>query len=464
MKRSEILFGILRIPLDAVAAAAAMLLAYRLRSLNIDLLPTIQLLPEASTLPPLPYYLQTFVLPWIAVFVAVLAFFKLYALRTTLGAWREVGRVLAGSLVWLTLVIAWYFLVQKQLFYSRALLLQSTFFILVLTLILRTTVLLLQRALLRRGIGVRTVLSCGQLPLSAHLRETVMSDSRFRYVGHVRSAEEIAAIVERSSVDLVLHTDPSPSSDETENIVEECRNRRIGYAFLPPVFAESPHLLSIGFIGFTPLLRFEPTPLDGWGRVIKRALDLIAALILLILLAPLILFISLLILITSGWPVFYMSQRIGREGKRVFPMFKFRTMQRNADAQKHELLHLSHRDDGPLFKMKDDPRVTPIGKILRRFSLDELPQLLNVVGGELSLVGPRPHLPEEVSRYEGHQKRVFTVWPGITGLAQISGRSGLKFEDEVRLDMRYIEEWSIGLDLWILWRTVFVVIFGREAD
>jgi lipopolysaccharide/colanic/teichoic acid biosynthesis glycosyltransferase len=136
----------------------------------------------------------------------------------------------------------------------------------------------------------------------------------------------------------------------------------------------------------------------------------------------------------------------------------------HADHEKEYLQTQSHRTDGPLFKVKNDPRVTRVGKFLRRFSLDELPQLWNVLKGDLSLVGPRPHLPEEVARYTDFQRRVFAVKPGITGLAQISGRSDLKFEDEVRFDLQYIEEWSPWLDLFIFWRTVWVVLRGKGAD
>ncbi|TSC99367.1 MAG: exopolysaccharide biosynthesis polyprenyl glycosylphosphotransferase, partial [Candidatus Peregrinibacteria bacterium Greene1014_49] len=131
------------------------------------------------------------------------------------------------------------------------------------------------------------------------------------------------------------------------------------------------------------------------------------------------------------------------------------------DAQKPQLLGLNERRDGPLFKIHADPRVTKIGKWLRRFDLDEVPQLLNVLLGQMSLVGPRPHLPDEVERYNPYQRRVFAVKPGITGLSQISGRSALPFDEEVRLDLRYVEEWSMLLDLWILWRTVWVVAGGK---
>lgn len=200
------------------------------------------------------------------------------------------------------------------------------------------------------------------------------------------------------------------------------------------------------------------------GRVWKRLFDLIGSFLLLIIFAPLLLIIAFLILLLSGWPIFYVSHRTGQYGREKVSLLKFRTMIKGADDQKGSLLPQSHRTDGPLFKVKDDPRVTTIGKLLRRFSIDELPQLLNVLVGHLSLVGPRPHLPDEVARYGSWHKRVLTVRPGITGLAQVSGRSNLPFDEEVRLDLRYIEEWSLSFDVWILWRTLFVVVFGRGAD
>jgi lipopolysaccharide/colanic/teichoic acid biosynthesis glycosyltransferase len=183
----------------------------------------------------------------------------------------------------------------------------------------------------------------------------------------------------------------------------------------------------------------------------------------LIVLSPILFLTGCIVLITSGWPVFYVSRRVGQQGARMIALLKFRTMERDADRKKEQIAHLSHRD-GPLFKVHNDPRVTSCGAFLRRWTLDELPQLLNVFIGHMSLVGPRPHLPSEVNRYNDYQRRVFTVKPGMTGLAQISGRSNLRFDDEVRFDLRYIEEWSLFLDLWILWRTFIVVLRGEGAD
>lgn len=462
MKRSEIVFGILRIPLDLAAAFGALVLAYRLREANIDLLPSMQLLSASSTLPPFQYYLTHFVAPTACAFVLIAALLRLYSLKTTLGAWREMRTVFLASLLWVTLIMAWFFLVQRQLFFSRILLMQATAFVILFSLAFRTLIVLMQRQMLRRGIGVRTVLSCGLMELPEGVRHEVSRDVRFRYVGHVATNSDLEDADAKTPLDLVLHTDPSGAA--AADLIDYCRSHHIGYSFVPSIFTDVPHQLSVHHIGLMPVLQFEPTPLDGWGRVWKRMVDFFIGGALLIVLSPVLLLTALIILVTCGRPVFYCSRRVSQYGKSTIPLMKFRTMCVDADMRKEDIKHLSHRQDGPLFKIKNDPRITPIGRVLRRLSIDELPQLLNVVLGHLSLVGPRPHLPEEVARYREKDRRVFVVRPGITGLAQISGRSDLSFEEEVKLDMRYIEDWSLMMDVWILWRTFFVVIFGRGAD
>lgn len=271
-------------------------------------------------------------------------------------------------------------------------------------------------------------------------------------------------VMEKQDVDLVLHTDPHPEDEGTQELIEYCRSEHISYAFFPPVLADSPHQLVVEHMGLLPLIRFRPTPLDGWGRVWKRAFDVFGSIFFLILLSPLLLFISVLILLDSGWPIFYLSKRVGLGGRQKFSVVKFRTMVKDADKKKADLAHLNHRTDGPLFKVKNDPRITRVGNLLRKWSIDELPNLFNVLVGQMALVGPRPHLPEEVKLYSSYQKRVFAICPGVTGLAQISGRSDLTFEDEVKLDLQYIEEWSLRGDLWVLWRTPFVVMGRKGAD
>ena len=463
MKRAEAYFRVLRLPVDALAVAAALLLSYHLRRANIDLLPGIQLLEPATTLPILREYIRTFVIPAIVLFLILAMGFRLYSLSLTMSAWVEVGRVLVVAGMWVALVVFWFFFVEKQLFYSRILLLHSTFFITLFVLTTRATLTLFQRSLLSWGIGRTVVASVGAGPIASIARAVLQADKRYEYLGHARDCAGLHQLPGHRRLDLVLQTDAHPKSATTGELIEECRSRHIGYAFLPTVFTDVPQKLKVERLGLLPMLRFQPTPLDGWGRVFKRAFDIIASAAALLLLSPIFLLITICVLLESGWPIVYVSSRVGEFAKRRIPVLKFRSMIHNADSRKEELLDANHRD-GPLFKVKRDPRVTRVGGVLRRWTLDELPQLLNVFLGHMSLVGPRPHLPPEVDQYTSYQRRVFAVRPGMTGLAQISGRSDLKFQEEVSLDLQYVEEWSMLLDLWILWRTLFVVLGRDGAD
>lgn len=407
---------------------------------------------------------MTFVVPGIVSFIVIAAVLQLYGMKTTLSSWNEGGRIIIASLLWLVGIMGWYFFVEKQLFFSRVLLVQGVTFMFLFVGLGRTAVIALQRSLLRSGIGVRLVVSIGSVRASQIARDTLEGDIRYSYLGHLNGLENIKRLHEKTHLDLVLQTEPNPDSEDTITLINYCRSHHIGYGFLPPVLADVPHQLVVEKLGLMPLIRFQPTPLDGWGRILKRLFDIVVSFILLIVLSPLLVIISFLVAIFDGIPVFYFSKRVGQRGRVTFRMLKFRTMVRDADKQKAELLKQNHRKDGPLFKMKNDPRVTRLGRVLRRWSLDELPQLFNVLRGRMSLVGPRPHLPEEVKLYEEDQRRVFAVKPGITGLAQVSGRSDLEFNEEVHLDLQYIEEWSPLLDLWILWRTVVVFFKGNGAD
>ena len=464
MKKSEAVFGLLRIPSDALAVGAALLLGFRLRQGNIDLLPFVRLLEPAQTLPPLPYYFSAFVVPAILLFVALAAVFRLYALRATLSAWTEMGRVVVPAALWVAVIIAWFFLVKHQLFFSRVLLVHSAAFVILFVAAVRSFLILAQRGFLRKGVGRLLVVSLGSQPIAAPARDVLQRDIHYHYLGHLQDLEALKRVFHHQVIDFVIQTDPNPGSQETVALIEYCRSHHLGYGFLPPVLADVPHQLAVDRLGPVPLIRFQPTPLDGWGRVWKRLFDLLAGAALLILLSPFLLLFALGILLTSGWPVLYVSTRVGEQGRKLVKILKFRTMVRNADALKGQFLAQNQRNDGPLFKMKDDPRVTPFGGFLRRWTLDEFPQIINVILGHVSLVGPRPHLPSEVQKYSPEQRRVFAVKPGMTGLAQVSGRSDLSFDEEMKLDLRYIEEWSLLLDLWILWRTVFTVLGRKGAD
>ena len=208
-------------------------------------------------------------------------------------------------------------------------------------------------------------------------------------------------------------------------------------------------------------MEVQGTPLDGWRRVYKRIFDFILAILFLIVLSPVFIIIAVIIKINSKGPVFVKLTRVGSKGKK-FVMYKFRSMVKDAHKMKAEIMSYNERSDGPLFKMKDDPRITKVGKFLRRASLDELPQLFNVLKGNMSLVGPRPHEPAEVNKYQRGYKKLLFIKPGITGMAQVSGRANLVFAEEAKLDIFYIENWSIFLDLIILLKTPVAVIKGDQ--
>jgi exopolysaccharide biosynthesis polyprenyl glycosylphosphotransferase len=221
-----------------------------------------------------------------------------------------------------------------------------------------------------------------------------------------------------------------------------------------------PRLHIRPLMGF-PLLHVEEPHFTGWRRLVKRASDLVLTSVGLLIISPLMLCIAAVVKLEDGGPVIFRQSRVGRGGE-LFTMFKFRSMVVDAENRKADLM-ARNEGNGGLFKLRDDPRITRVGKILRDFSLDELPQLFNVLNGSMSLVGPRPHLASELEQMPRHAVRRSLVTPGLTGLWQVSGRSDLEGDDAIRLDLRYVENWSLTLDLQILWKTWSAVARGSGA-
>jgi exopolysaccharide biosynthesis polyprenyl glycosylphosphotransferase len=219
--------------------------------------------------------------------------------------------------------------------------------------------------------------------------------------------------------------------------------------------------ISVRPVAGLSLLHLERPAASGGPHLLKNVFDRVLGLALVIVLSPLLIGLALAVRLTSRGPVLFVQHRVGRAGKE-FKMLKFRSMYVDAEQRLGDLHALSD-GNAVLFKLRDDPRVTGLGKLLRRFSLDELPQLINVLRGEMSLVGPRPPLPQEVALYAADDTRRMLVKPGLTGLWQVSGRSDLSWEESVRLDLRYVDNWSMTLDLLILWKTVRAVVLGSGA-
>lgn len=274
---------------------------------------------------------------------------------------------------------------------------------------------------------------------------------------------DLGAVLDAWDVDRVIVAFSRASHQELLNCVRICRDHRVAIDVVPRLFELLDGARALNQIGGLPLLSIGAPPLTRVSRRAKRGLDLVLSALLLLLLSPVLLAIAVAIKLDSPGPVLFRQRRAGR-GATEFDLVKFRSMHENAEEIKEQFIEENDLRDGVMFKIKDDPRITRIGRILRRFSLDELPQLYNVFRGEMSLVGPRPLIPKEAAEAARtwHARRL-DLRPGITGLWQVSGRSDLPFQEMVRFDYQYVAGWSLARDLEILLATVPVVLSGRGA-
>ena len=249
--------------------------------------------------------------------------------------------------------------------------------------------------------------------------------------------------------------------DLMQDILERARVHGVDLRLVPDFYGGVPGANPIEYLGQFPTIPLHRGRVPEAGLVLKRGLDIAVSALCFLLLAPILVVIAIAVKLDSRGPIFYASDRIGKKG-RVFRCFKFRTMVADAEAQRSALMHMNERD-GILFKLANDPRITCVGRILRKYSLDELPQFFNVLIGDMSIVGPRPPIASEVREYKlGHLRRL-SVTPGITGLWQVQGRQDPSFDSYVSLDLSYIENWSLWLDIKIMVRTVGVVLAGTGA-
>jgi len=274
---------------------------------------------------------------------------------------------------------------------------------------------------------------------------------------------ELEAIMAHQPIDEVLVTlPPNKYGPLVEAIVRHCEEQGVVVRVRAEMFDLQVARSYVDELEGLPVVTIRSGPQDDWRLVAKRLIDVLASAVLLIVLTPLLAAVAWLIRADSPGPVFFAQERIGLN-KRRFSLWKFRTMVDGADERQAELEHLNEVE-GPVFKIKNDPRITRIGKFLRRFSIDELPQLFNVLKGDMSLVGPRPLPVRDVERIDiSAHKRRFSIKPGITCLWQVNGRSNVDFEHWVRLDLEYIDRWSLGLDLIILLKTIPAVVKGPGA-
>lgn len=471
MKRSELFFSFLLVPLDFIMVVLAGVSAYFIRysQFTQDLRPVIFDLPFIG-------YLKIVLLVallWLVIF----GFAGLYSIKGARKLTNEIYRVILACSTGFMLIVVTIF-IRRELFSSRFIVLVGLVLAIFYISLARIIVRIIQRTLFAYGIGTHKVVLVGNTKTTDSLIHEFSSSKTTGYEVvkrlrdfNLQTAQEMEEFIKLKEVDEIIQSDPNLSKAETLRLYDFTDEHHIGFKFAADLLGTKVMHTEVSEIAGVPIVEVQKTPLEGWGRITKRIFDIVGSGLLIILASPILLLTALIIKLDSHGPVFFSElddgttlKRVGVGGK-LFHYYKFRSMMPKTDSLRYspELADKNARNDGPMFKVKNDPRVTRFGHFIRRYSIDELPELFMVFKGDMSLVGPRPHLPEEVAKYEHHHKKVLTVKPGMTGMAQISGRSDLSFEEEVKLDTYYIENWSMSLDISILFRTPLAVIRGRKA-
>jgi len=473
VKRSEIFFSAIQVPVDFMMILLAAATAYFLRGM-----PQFQAYVSKVFNLAFEDYIR-FALTVAPFFLLILAVEGLYSMRATRRFWQEAYGVMKSITFGLIILIIAVFL-NREWFSSRFVILVGWMLAVSYVVAARYIIQRIQKWLLvHKGTGIHRVLLIGYNDKMKKMRRLLTQNKElgYRVVDQIDDASisHIKNIRAARGIDEIIIGDPSLTDDEQEKLFDFCEINNIVYRYFPTTL-QTTHF-SMRIWNGEPIIEFQHTPLDGWGRVMKRIYDLVAGFFLTVLFSPLMLMIALLIKLEDpDGPIIYKNERIGENGRKFF-VYKFRYMQwkycitkenpelKDAVALEKELIEERNvRQGDVLYKIKDDPRKMWIGAIIERYSLDELPQFFNVLKGEMSLVGPRPHQEREVNRYSEYHRRLLTIRPGVTGMAQVSGRSDLAFENEFHLDVFYIENWSLWLDILICLKTAKVLLRRRKNN
>jgi len=451
LKRSELIFTFLKIPVDLLMVVFSFVIAYWLRTF-LTFVPTIYIEPLQGYL----HFILTTIPIWLVTFIVA----GLYSVREKDRRLEELGKIIVAVSSAVGIVLAWIFL-SRTFFFSRLIIIYVWLVAIILVTLGRFLINFIERFLYRYDIGVHRVIVVGGNSSTRFIVDEIKRNRGLGYklvkVIDEAGVEKLEAILERNPADEIIVTNTHLNQSKISEILEFCRFHQISLKTTPDLFLVRSSHIDVQTLAGVPIMEFKRTSLDGWGRIIKRIVDLVGSLILIIIFSPLMLIIAGLIKLTSRGPILFRQERVGLEKKFIF--YKFRSMKNMAEKEHEKYI----QKYGNMFKLSHDPRATPLGRILRKTSLDELPQFFNVLKGDMSLIGPRPPLPSEVERYTTWQRKRLGVKPGITGLWQVSGRSELSFDEWVRLDAYYIENWSLWLDLQIFLRTLWVIIRGRGA-
>lgn len=474
MKRHNLFFLGILVPLDYLALILAAISAYSLR-----FGPFSELLQTTITISFTDYLANAAF--FALIFVIIYAFSGLYADRVRRRLAAEFPRIVTASSTGIAILIVAIFF-QRQYFASRFIVLAAWIFAIAYVFAGRGLVRLVRYLLLRSGYGILRFAAIGTPDTADAIVQAYGHERRWGTKIYARfpswndtTREQLAAMRERELIDGIILTDPSRPREEILAIQSFADDNHLAFRYVADLLGTEHASIETIMLASLPIVEVKRTPLEGWGAIAKRAFDLAVAGTLTIILSPILLAVAVAVKIGSRGPIIFQNERVGERGK-IFNTYKFRSMyadksignqgglgnQDEALKLEEQLIKERSIKAGPVYKIQNDPRVTPVGSFIRATSLDELPQLFNVLAGTMSLVGPRPHQPREVAKYLPSQKRVLAIKPGVTGLAQISGRSDIPFEEEVRLDNYYIEHWSPYLDLIILVKTPLAV-FSRKG-
>jgi exopolysaccharide biosynthesis polyprenyl glycosylphosphotransferase len=462
---------IVRALVDALLINLSFILAYYLRF-------KILLFITPASMPIFEQYLSVLVfvtLIWLAVFKLI----GLYEEKKFTALVDEIA-MLFGGISLSTLILLGLLFLYREFWFSRLVIVNAWWVAFLLLAAVRFLSFATMRYLRARGVGIKNALIVGAGEMGQTLALKMAQDKGLGYravgfldddpvkvgkhyhdilvLGEISKAKKV---IQEKRVEEVIIASSRIPAEKVLDIITECERFGVEFKIVPGILELIASRVDADELAGVPLLTVSEIRLKGFNAAMKRTVDVMLSGVGLALLSPLFLGFAALVKLTSPGPVFFNQERVGLDGK-TFPMFKFRSMIKDADKLFPQLEPLSEVE-GYIFKMKDDPRITPLGKFMRRYSIDELPQLLDVFLGHMSLVGPRPPLPREVAKYSSWHMKRLRVRPGITGPWQVSGRSLLSFEDMVRLDIYYIENWTLWLDFKILLRTVPVVLLGSGA-
>ena len=400
--------------------------------------------------------------------------------RTWPRSWMDQVYRITNATAKVTVLMLAVTFVFRPRYYSRVMLVEVGLLTIGLLALARGVEGLVIAYLRRRGVGIKRVVIVGAGEIGRTVMRTIVArpDLGYRVVGFVDDNPEkgytdigrfkalgpldnLPTILDEERPDEVIITLPWMYHRKIMGIVRECERRGVRPRIVPDLFQMSLTQVNVEDLGGVPLIGVRTVAISKGALLVKRLIDVTVAAVGLVLCAPLFLLIALAIRLDSPGPIIFRQTRVGLRG-RHFEMYKFRSMHVGAEEQQDMLADMNEAD-GPIFKIRDDPRLTRVGRVLRRLSMDELPQLVNVLRGEMSLVGPRPPIPAEVEKYQEWHKKRLEAPPGMTGLWQVSGRSRLSFDEMVLLDIYYIENWSLWLDFKILMRTIPKVLLGEGA-